>query len=82
LKDNAPHWQNNQEGQKLLESKEKLSPFVKRILIVDEDPDTVLLSKRYLKKRIELVATRHHFRLMHTMTLLWLYWNSNLTIMI
>jgi two-component SAPR family response regulator len=40
LKDNALQWHNNQEEQELVERKEKLSPFVKRILIVDDDPDT------------------------------------------
>jgi DNA-binding response OmpR family regulator len=47
LKNHAPHWQNRQdEERKLLEKKEKLSPFVKRILIVDKDPDTTLTFKR------------------------------------
>ncbi len=46
MKDNAPHWQNTQEGQKLVERKEKLSPFAKRILIVDNDPDTTFTFKK------------------------------------
>ena len=46
MKDNAPQRHNNQEGQKLVERKEKLSPFVKRILIVDDDPDTTFTFKR------------------------------------
>jgi DNA-binding response OmpR family regulator len=46
LEDNAPHWQDNQKGQKLVERKEKLSPFVKRILIVDDDPDTTFTFKK------------------------------------
>ncbi|HEU4447770.1 MAG TPA: response regulator [Nitrososphaeraceae archaeon] len=46
MKSNAPHGQNKQdEGQKL-ERKVKLTPFAKRILIVDKDPDTTLTFKK------------------------------------
>ncbi|HEX5976578.1 MAG TPA: hypothetical protein VFY68_04845, partial [Nitrososphaeraceae archaeon] len=46
MKSNAPHGQNKQdEGQKL-ERKAKLTPFAKRILIVDKDPDTTLTFKK------------------------------------
>jgi DNA-binding response OmpR family regulator len=62
LKDNAPHWQNNQEGQKLLESKEKLSPFVKRILIVDEDPDTVFTFKKVFEEANRIGGNKTSFQ--------------------
>jgi CheY-like chemotaxis protein len=39
LKNNSPHWRNEQEDQQIQESKEELSPFTKRILIVDDNPD-------------------------------------------
>jgi DNA-binding response OmpR family regulator len=50
LKDNAPNWQDNQEGQKLVKRKEKLSPFVKRILIVEGDPDTTFTFKKVFEE--------------------------------
>jgi DNA-binding response OmpR family regulator len=62
LKDNAPHWQNNQEGQKLLESKEKLSPFVKRILIVDDDPDTVFTFKKVFEEANRIGGNKTSFQ--------------------
>lgn len=62
MKDNAPHWQNNQEGQKLLESKEKLSPFVKRILIVDEDPDTVFTFKKVFEEANRIGGNKTSFQ--------------------
>jgi DNA-binding response OmpR family regulator len=47
LKNNAPHGQNKQDQeQKLQERKEKLSPFTKRILIVDDDPDITFTFKK------------------------------------
>jgi DNA-binding response OmpR family regulator len=46
LKSKAPHGQNKQDGEQKLERKEKLSPFAKRILIVDKDPDTTFTFKR------------------------------------
>ena len=39
MKNNSPHWRNEQEDQQIQESKEELSPFTKRILIVDDNPD-------------------------------------------
>ncbi|MDQ3840417.1 MAG: response regulator [Thermoproteota archaeon] len=47
MKNNAPHGQNKQDQeQKLQERKEKLSPFTKRILIVDDDPDITFTFKK------------------------------------
>ena len=62
MKDNAPHWQNNQEGQKLVERKEKLSPFVKRILIVDEDPDTVFTFKKVFEEANRIGGNKTSFQ--------------------
>jgi hypothetical protein len=50
LKDNAPQRDNNQAWQKLVEREEKLSPFVKRILIVDDDPDTTFTFKKVFEE--------------------------------
>jgi two-component system catabolic regulation response regulator CreB/two-component system response regulator ChvI len=46
LKSKAPHGQNKQDEEQKLERKEKLTPFAKRILIIDKDPDTSLTFKR------------------------------------
>ena len=55
MKNHAPHWQNKQDGEhKLLERKEELSPFTKRILIVDKDPDTTFTFKRAFEEAIRI----------------------------
>ena len=48
MNNHTPQWRSKQEEgkQQLQETKEKLSPFAKRILIVDKDPDTTLTFKR------------------------------------
>jgi DNA-binding response OmpR family regulator len=46
LRNNTTHWRGKQEEQQLQESKEKLSPFTKRILIVDDDPDITFTFKK------------------------------------
>jgi DNA-binding response OmpR family regulator len=43
---NPPHWQGKQKEHQIQESKEKLSPFTKRILIVDDDPDITFTFKK------------------------------------
>jgi CheY-like chemotaxis protein len=54
LINNAPQWQNKQdEEQELQERKEKLSPYTKRILIVDDHPDIILTFKRGLEAENE-----------------------------
>ena len=51
---NAPQWQNKQdEEQELQERKVKLSPYTKRILIVDDHPDIILTFKRGLEAENE-----------------------------
>jgi DNA-binding response OmpR family regulator len=44
LKEYTPHWQDEQQ-----EKKEKLSPFTKRILIIDDDQDITFTFKRGLE---------------------------------
>ena len=47
LESGAPHWQSIQEEQQLQQEEEaKLSPFTKRILIVDDDPDITITFKK------------------------------------
>ncbi|MGC2561693.1 MAG: response regulator [Nitrososphaeraceae archaeon] len=46
MRNNTTHWRGKQEEQQLQESKEKLSPFTKRILIVDDDPDITFTFKK------------------------------------
>ena len=48
MNNHTPQWRSKQdEGkQQLQETEEKLSPFAKRILIVDKDPDTTFTFKR------------------------------------
>lgn len=48
MENNAPLWDSKQEEgkQQLQESKGKLSPFSKRILIVDDDPDITFTFKK------------------------------------
>jgi DNA-binding response OmpR family regulator len=62
LKDNAPQRHNNQEGQKLVERKEKLSPFVKRILIVDDDPDTTFTFKKVFEEANRIGGNKTSFQ--------------------
>ena len=49
MESNAPHWESKQEEgkqQQLQASKEKLSYFAKRVLIVDDDPDITFTFKK------------------------------------
>ena len=46
MRNNTTHWRGKQEEQQLQESIEKLSPFTKRILIVDDDPDITFTFKK------------------------------------
>jgi CheY-like chemotaxis protein len=63
LKNHAPHWQYRQdEEQKLLERKEKLSPFIKRILIVDDHPDIILTFKKGLEAENEYSSGKIFFQ--------------------
>jgi DNA-binding response OmpR family regulator len=47
LESGAPHWQSKQDEQQLQQEEEaKLSPFTKRILIIDDDPDITITFKK------------------------------------
>jgi DNA-binding response OmpR family regulator len=61
LINNAPHWQKNQEEQKLLERKERLSPFTKRILIVDDDPDITFTFKKAFQEASRIGGNKTSF---------------------
>lgn len=50
MKNNTPHWRDKQREQQIQESKEKPSPFAKRILIVDDEPDITFTIKSGLEK--------------------------------
>jgi PleD family two-component response regulator len=69
LGNNTPLRQSEQEQQQQLhqQQEQRLSPFTKRILIVDDDPDITFTFKKHLKKQIELVVTRFLFTLIHVM---------------
>ena len=62
MKNNAPHWQNNQERQKLVEGKEELSPFVKRILVVDDDPDVTFTFKKVFEEANRIGSSKTSFQ--------------------
>jgi DNA-binding response OmpR family regulator len=50
------------EWQKLVKRKEKLSPFVKRILIVYDDPDTTFTFKKAFDEAYRIVGNNTSFR--------------------
>ena len=62
MKDNTSQRDNNQAGQKLVERKEKLSPFVKRILIVDDDPDTTFTFKKVFEEANRIGGNKPSFQ--------------------
>ena len=62
MKDNAPHWHINPKGQKLLEREDKLSPLVKRILIVDSDPDTAFTFKKLFEEANRIGGNKASFQ--------------------
>jgi hypothetical protein len=63
LNNNTPKWQSKQEEgkQQLQESKGKLSPFTKRILIVDDDPDITFTFKKGLEAENEYSSGKIFF---------------------
>ena len=63
MKNNAPHGQNKQDQeQKLQERKEKLSPFTKRILIVDDDPDITFTFKKAFEEANRISSSKILFQ--------------------
>jgi CheY-like chemotaxis protein len=59
LKYNTSHWQGKPDQQK---QKEKLSPFTKRILIVDDHPDIILTFKKGLEAENEYSSGKIFFQ--------------------
>ncbi len=56
---NTSHLKSEQEQQ---QQEEKLSPFTKRILIVDDDPDITLTFKKGLEAENEKANARYSFK--------------------
>ena len=61
MRDNTPHWRNKQGEQQIQESKEKLSPFTKRILIVDDDPDITFTFKKAFEEANRIGGNKTSF---------------------
>ena len=57
---NTLYWRGKQKDQ-IQESKEKLSPFTKRILIVDDDPDTTFTFKRAFEEANRISGNKISF---------------------
>jgi PleD family two-component response regulator len=58
---NSPVRQSEQEEQQQ-QQKEKLSPYVKRILVVDDDPDITLTFKKGLEEENETSGNKESFQ--------------------
>ena len=78
-RNNIPHWRDKQGKQQIEESKEILSPFTKRILIVDDDPDITYTFKEAFEEANRIGGNKTSFHVMHIMILLWLFQSSNMT---
>jgi CheY-like chemotaxis protein len=61
LKNNSPHWHNKQEDQQIQESKEELSPFTRRILIVDDNPDIACTFKKAFEEADRISGNKISF---------------------
>jgi DNA-binding response OmpR family regulator len=61
LNNNTTHWRGKQEEQQLQKSKEKLSPFTKRILIVDDDPDITFTFKKAFEEANRISGNKISF---------------------
>jgi CheY-like chemotaxis protein len=59
LTDNIPRWHNKQQEQPRQEEekKEKLSPFAKLILVVDDDPDVTFTFKKVFEEANRIVGS-------------------------
>jgi DNA-binding response OmpR family regulator len=60
LRNNTPYQQSEPEQQEQ-QQKEKLSPFTKRILIVDDDPDITFTFKKAFKEANRISSTKISF---------------------
>jgi CheY-like chemotaxis protein len=61
LKNNSPQWLDKQKEQQIKESKEKLSPFAKRILIVDDNPDITYTFKKAFEEADRIGGNKTSF---------------------
>ena len=62
MESGAPQWQSKQEEQQLQEEEEtKLSPFTKRILIVDDDPDITITFKKAFEEANRISGSKVSF---------------------
>jgi DNA-binding response OmpR family regulator len=60
LRNNTPHWQDKQREQQIQERKEQ-SPFSKRILIVDDDPDITFTFKKAFEEANRISGNKISF---------------------
>jgi CheY-like chemotaxis protein len=60
-RNNTPHWRDKQREQQIQESKEILSPFIKRILIVDDDPDIIYTFKKAFEEANRIGGNKTSF---------------------
>jgi DNA-binding response OmpR family regulator len=61
LKNNSPQRLDKQKEHQIQESKEKLSPFAKRILIVDDDPDITYTFKKAFEEADRIGGNKTSF---------------------
>jgi DNA-binding response OmpR family regulator len=61
MRNNTSQWQEKQVEQQIQESKEILSPFTKRILIVDDDSDITYTFKKAFEEANRIVGNKTSF---------------------
>jgi DNA-binding response OmpR family regulator len=61
LRNNSPHYRDKQKEQQPEERKEKQSPFTKRILIVDDDPDITFTFKKAFEEANRISGNKTSF---------------------
>jgi DNA-binding response OmpR family regulator len=61
LRNNTTHWQDKQMEQQIQERKGKQSPFSKRILIVDDDPDITFTFKKAFEEANRIGGSKISF---------------------
>ena len=61
MKNNSPQRLDKQKEQQIKESKEKLSPFAKRILIVDDNPDITYTFKKAFEEADRIGGNKTSF---------------------
>jgi DNA-binding response OmpR family regulator len=61
LRNNTPHWRDKQREQQTQERNEKQSPFTKRILVVDDDPDITFTFKKAFEEANRISGNKTSF---------------------